>query len=167
MRRFAAEVELVKRLYNAAWERNWGFVPMTDREIEHLARQLKPVVVPELVAFAESGGQPIGFAAALPDLNVALKRNPSGRLFPGLLAVLWAARRIDRLRVLLLGTLPDWRGKGVDALLYRHIWEEGWRKGYRWAEAGWILEDNHPMRNALARLGFEAYKTYRLYDRPL
>jgi GNAT superfamily N-acetyltransferase len=167
MSRFATEVELVKRLYNAAWERNWGFVPMTDREIEHLARQLKPVVVPELIVFAERDGEPIGFGATLPDLNVALKRNPSGRLFPGILKVLWAARRISRLRILLLGTLPAWHGKGVDALLYRRLWEAGYGQGYRWAEAGWVLEDNQPMRNGLARLGFEPYKRYRLYDRAL
>ena len=166
-RRFEAEVDLVKQLYNAAWERNWGFVPMTDREIAHLARQLRPVVVPELVVFAEREGRPVGFGVAVPDVNVALRRNPSGRLFPGLLKVWWAARRIDRLRVLLLGTAPEWRGKGLDMLLYREIWEAARRKGYRWAEAGWVLEDNHVMRNALARMGFEPYKTYRLYERAL
>jgi GNAT superfamily N-acetyltransferase len=167
MRRFAAEVDLVKRLYNAAWERNWGFVPMTDGEIACLARRLRPVVLPELVVFAERAGEPIGFGVALPDLNVALRRNPSGRLFPGLLRVWWAARRIDRIRVLLLGTRPEWRGRGVDALLYKRIWEEGRRQGYGWAEAGWVLEDNHAMRNALERMGFERYKTYRLYERAL
>lgn len=166
-RRFEEDVAVVKRLYNAAWERNWGFVPMTEREIDHLARRLRPVVVPELVAFAEHRGEPVGFAAALPDLNVALRANPSGRLFLGLISILWAARRITRLRVVLLGTLPAWRRKGVDAILARRIWEEGRRKGYRWAEAGWILEDNHPMRNALSRMGLEVYKTYRLYDRPI
>jgi GNAT superfamily N-acetyltransferase len=166
-RRLAEEVALVKRLYNAAWERNWGFVPLTDREIDHLAKQLKQVLVPELVAFAERDGETVGFAVALPDMNDALKANPSGGLFPGVLKVLWAAQRIKRIRVLLLGTLPEWRGKGVDALLYKTIWEEGYRKGYRWAEAGWILEDNHAMRNALVRMGFEVYKTYRLYDRRL
>jgi GNAT superfamily N-acetyltransferase len=167
MRRFGAEVELIKRLYNAAWERNWGFVPMTDREIAHLASQLRPVVVPELVVFAEKEGRAIGFGVALPDLNVALRRNPSGWLFPGIVKIGWAARRIDRLRVLLLGTLPEWRGRGVDTLLYKRIWEEGRRQGYRWAEAGWVLEDNHAMRNGLERMGFERYKTYRLYDRAL
>ena len=97
----------------------------------------------------------------------ALKKNPSGRFFPGILRVLWAARGIHRIRVVLLGTLPEWRGKGVDALLYRGIWENGYARGYRWAEAGWILEDNFPMRNGLLHMGFEAYKTYRLYDRAL
>jgi GNAT superfamily N-acetyltransferase len=165
--RFEQEVAVIKRLYNAAWERNWGFVPLTDAEIEHVARQLKPIVVPELVVFAERDGETIGFAVALPDMNEALRRNRSGRLFPGILKVLWAARSIRRLRVVMLGALPEWRGRGIDVLLYRHIWEHALRKGYAWGEAGWILEDNHAMRNGLARMGFEAYKTYRMYDRAL
>jgi GNAT superfamily N-acetyltransferase len=164
---FWDEVALIKELFNAGWERNWGFVPLTDREVDHLAKQLKPLVVPELVVFAERQGRPIGFAAAVPDFNVALRANRSGRLFPGILRVLWASRGITRVRVLLLGTLPEWRNKGVDALLYRRIWEDGYAKGYRWAEAGWVLEDNQPMINGLVRMGFEVYKTYRIYERPI
>jgi GNAT superfamily N-acetyltransferase len=167
MRRFAAEVALVKRLFNDGWRENWGAVGLDDAEIAYLAGQLKPVVVPELVVFAEHRGEPIGFAAAIPDMNVALRANPSGRLFPGVLKVLWASRRITRLRVLLLGVLPEWQGKAVDALLYRRIWESGRARGYDWAEAGWVLEDNHAMKNALARMGFRAYKTYRVYERAL
>lgn len=167
MKRFAAEVELVKQLYNAAWEKNWGFVPMTDPEIDHLARQLKPVVVPDLVCFAERAGEVIGFAIALPDLNVALRRNPSGRLFPGVLKVLWHARRISRLRILLLGALKEYRQTGVDALMYHWIWTKGIARGFRWGEAGWILEDNAPMNNATMHLGFRRYKTYRVYDKAL
>jgi GNAT superfamily N-acetyltransferase len=167
VRRFADEVSIVKRLYNTSWERNWGFVPMTDAEIDFLAAQLRPVVVPELVSIAEVKGEPIGVGIALPDLNVALRRNPSGRLFPGIVKVLLASRRIDRLRIFMLGTRPDWRGKGVDALLYQAIWDAARGKGYRWAEAGWILEDNHAMRNALVNMGFEPYKRYRIYDRAI
>jgi GNAT superfamily N-acetyltransferase len=167
MKRFGDEVALIRRLFNAGWERNWGYVPLTDREIEHLARQLKPLVVPDLVVFAERAGEPIGFAAAVPDFNVALRANPSGRLLPGILKVLWASRRLTRLRVMLLGVLPEWQGRAVDALLYRRIWENGRGKGYDWAEAGWVLEDNHLMINGLTRMGFEAYKTYRVYERPV
>ena len=167
MKHFADEVALVKRLYNSAWERNWGHVPLTDREIDHLAGQLRPIVVPELVVFAERAGEAIGFAAAVPDLNVALRANRSGRIVPGLLKVLWASRRITRIRVLLLGVLPEWQGKGVDALLYRRVWEHGRKKGYDWAEGGWVLEDNHAMVNGLVRMGFAPYKTYRVYERPL
>jgi GNAT superfamily N-acetyltransferase len=167
MKHFDHEVERIKQVYNAAWEKNWGFVPMTNAEIDHLAKQLKPVVVPDLVVFAEREGQLIGFAVALPDLNVALKRNPSGRLFPGIVKILWAARRITRIRILLLGLLKEYRKTGADALMYHWIWERGYALGYRWAEAGWILDDNTVMKNALVRLGFERYKTLRLYDRTL
>jgi GNAT superfamily N-acetyltransferase len=165
--RFWEEVALIRDLFNEGWERNWGYVPLTDREVDHLARQLRPLVVPDLVVFAEQAGRPIGFAVALPDFNEALRANPSGRLFPGLLRVLWAARRLTRLRVLLLGTRPEWRGRGVDALLYRRVWESGCARGYSWAEAGWVLEDNQPMINGLRRMGFEVYKTYRIYERPI
>ena len=167
MRRFAAEVELVKRLFNTSWRDNWGAVALDDAEIAYLAGQLKPVVVPELVIFAEHRGEPVGFAAAIPDMNVALRANPSGRLFPGLLKVLWASRRITRLRVMLLGVLPEWQGKAIDALLYRRIWENGRARGYDWAEAGWVLEDNHAMKNGLLRMGFRVYKTYRVYERAI
>jgi hypothetical protein len=167
MRRWDDEIEKIKRVYNSAWERNWGFVPMSDPEIDHLAAQLKPVVVPDLVVFCEQGGETIGFAAALPDLNVALKANPSGRLFPGILKILWTARKITRIRILLLGLLRDYRKTGADALMYHWIWEKGYALGHRWAEAGWILENNAPMNNGLLRMGFDAYKTLRFYDRPL
>ncbi len=167
MKHFDDEIERVKRVYNAAWEKNWGFVPMTDAEIDHLAKQLKPVVVPDLVVFAERNGDVIGFGAALPDLNVALKQNPSGRLFPGIVKVLWAARKISRVRILLLGLLKEYRMTGADALMYHWIWEKGRALGYDWGEAGWILEDNVAMINAAERLGFRQYKTLRLYDRPL
>ncbi len=167
MKRFKQEVDRIKPMYNAAWEKNWGFVPMTDAEIDHLAKELKPVVVPRLVVYAEREGEPIGFALAVPDFNVALQANPSGRVFPGILRVLWASRRIKRIRILALGLLKEYRRTGADALMYHWIWEKAYGLGYRWAEAGWILEDNAPMANALVRMGFEAYKTLRLYDRPL
>jgi hypothetical protein len=167
MKRFDEEVNRVKQLYNRAWERNWGFVPLTDAEIDHLAKQLKPVVVPEIVCFAERAGETIGFGIALPDLNVALKHNPSGRMFPGILNVLWHARKIARVRVLLLGVLKEYRASGVDALMYHWIWTRGTAKGYTWGEAGWILEDNAAMINAAQNLGFRPYKTYRIYDRAL
>jgi hypothetical protein len=167
MRQWDAEIERVKQIYNSAWEKNWGFVPATDAEIDHLAAQLKPVVVPDLVVFVERAGETIGFAAALPDLNVALKSNPSGRLFPGILKILWKARGVKRIRIMLLGLLKEYRKTGADALMYHWIWEKGYALGYRWAEAGWILEDNAAMKNGLTRMGFDAYKTLRFYERPL
>ena len=169
MKKFDEEIEIVKKLYNRCWEKNWGFVPMTDKEIDHLAKQFKPFVKPDMVLFAECKGEPVGLAIGLPDLNVALKRNKSGKLFPGILKVLWAVKFADlgRARVLILGAIPEWRGKGVDALLYRRIWINGNGHGYFWCEGGWVLEDNVAMKNGLEGIGFAVYKTYRLYDRPL
>jgi len=164
MKRFREEVDLVKVLFNQAWEQNWGYVPMTEAELEHLAKQLKPIIVPELVIFAEHAGRVIGFAVGLPDFNVALKHNPSGRLFPGLLKVLWYSRKIHRVRIPLLGAIKEYQGKGIDALLYHRIWNECVARGMPYGEGGWVLEDNAAMMNGMIRLGFHAYKTYRVFD---
>jgi GNAT superfamily N-acetyltransferase len=167
--RFDQEVETIKRIYNAAWEKNWGFVPMTDREIDHLAEQFRPVVIPEFVPVAEKDGQVIGFGIALPDLNVVFRRNRSGYLLPVLPRLLWALkrRRIRRARILLLGVIPEFRGKAVDAMLYHWIWTRAEHLGFTWGEAGWILEDNAAMNAGLEKMTFRVYKTYRLYDRAL
>ncbi len=166
---FREEVERIKRLYNRAWERNWGFVPMTDREIDHLAGQFKPVVVPDLVPFIEKDGAVVGFGLALPDLNQVLRTNRQGRFLPALVRILWAlkTRRINRCRILLLGIDPAYRGKGLDAVLYHWIWSKGTGMGIGWGEAGWILDDNAAMNAGLLKMGFRVYKTYRLYERPL
>jgi GNAT superfamily N-acetyltransferase len=167
MKNFEGEVERIKELYNSAWEKNWGFIPMTGHEIDHLAEQFKPVVIPELVPMAEKDGKLIGFGIALPDLNVVFRKNRSGRLFPMILKLLWAlkAKRIRRARILLLGVLPDHQGKGIDAMLYHWIWTKSGERGIYWGEAGWILEDNPAMNAGLEKMTFRVYKTYRLYDR--
>jgi GNAT superfamily N-acetyltransferase len=169
MKEFEAEVGRVKAIYNTAWESNWGFVPMTDHEIDHLAGQFKPIVVPDLVPFVEKDGKVIAFALALPDLNTVLAGNRSGRLLPVLFKLLWRLKtnRIYRLRITLLGVLPEYRGKGIDALLYHWIWTRGGMLRYSWGEAGWILEDNAAMNAGLLKMGFTVYKTYRLLDRPI
>jgi GNAT superfamily N-acetyltransferase len=169
LKEFPEEVERIKRLYNLCWERNWGFIPMTEHEIDHLAAQFKPVVVPRLAPFIEKDGQIVGFALALPDLNVAFRKNRRGRFLPGVVRLLWALKRgkIHRMRVMLLGILPEYRGKGLDAVLYRWMWESGNALGFSWAEAGWILEDNPAMNAGLVKMGFTVYKTYRMFDRAL
>jgi GNAT superfamily N-acetyltransferase len=169
MKDFEGEVERIKELYNSAWEKNWGFVPMTEHEIDHLAEQFKPIVIPELVPMAEKDGKLIGFGIALPDLNVIFRTNRSGRLFPMIIRLLWALKmkRIRRARILLLGVVPAYQGKGVDAMLYHWIWTKSGERGIYWGEAGWILEDNPAMNAGLEKMTFRVYKTYRLYDRRL
>ncbi|MBD3336188.1 MAG: N-acetyltransferase [Candidatus Eisenbacteria bacterium] len=164
MKDLRAEVERVQDVYNAAWEKNWGFVPMTPAELDHMAAELKHIVEPDLVCFAEKEGRVIGFGLALPDYNQAL-RHANGRLFPfGLLKILWHKRDINRLRVLALGVLAEYRRMGIDQLMYLTLWRNGKRLNYREGEFSWVLEDNMPMRVAAERLGGAVYKTYRIYE---
>lgn len=168
------EIQRVKEIYNAAWERNWGFVPMTDKEIDHMAAQLKPIVDPDIVRFAEIEGEPVAFVLSLPDFYQVLKYT-NGRLFPfGLLKLLWhsgkilpARNKIDKIRILTLGIKEEYRRQGIDALLYYYSYVEGKKKGYRRAELSWILEDNTLMNRALENMGAKVYKRYRIYDYPL
>src|SRR5438309_761050 len=97
----------------------------------------------------------------------ALLHNRSGHLFPGILKVLWYSRKIRRARILLLGVIPEFRGRGVDALLYDRIWQNSVKHGMPSGEAGWILEDNALMNKSATQLGFRVSKTYRVYDKPL
>ena len=167
MDRFDEEVDLVRELYNAAWERNWGFVPMTDAEVDHMAKQLKPVVDPDLALIGEHDGEPVGFALALPDINQAI-RHLNGRLFPfGVLKLLWHMRRINGIRIITLGLKPEYRKSGLATLLYFEVFKRSTGKGHTWGESSWILEDNMPMLSGLEKMRFWRYKTYRLYEKAI
>jgi GNAT superfamily N-acetyltransferase len=167
--RFDDEVQKIKDLYNASWERNWGFVPMTDAEIDHLAARFKPILIPEIVPFAEKDGEVVGFGVALPDLNQVLMSNRSGHLLPAVLKLLWAlkTKRIRRARIPLLGVLPQFRGKGIDSMLYHRIWTAAAERGIYWGDASWTLEDNHAINRGLEKMGFRHYQTYRVYEKAL
>jgi GNAT superfamily N-acetyltransferase len=167
LRRFDDEVATIQNIYNSAWERNWGFVPMTDAEVRHMAKQLRPVVNPSLCTIAEVDGEPVGFALGLPDYNVALK-HVNGRLFPlGFIKLLWYRRGIEAARSITLGIKPGHRGRGLDALLIAHHFIEGNKVGIWQTECSWILEDNWDMRRGLERIGAVIDKTYRLFEKPL
>jgi GNAT superfamily N-acetyltransferase len=164
---FQAEVGRIKGIYNSAWERNWGFVPMTEAEMDLMARSLRPVVDPRFCVLAEVEGMPAGFALQLPDLNRAF-RHMGGRWLPlGWLKYLWHRRAIDSARVLTLGIRPEYRHKGLDALLILHLFRESRRAGFTSAECSWILEDNLVTRNAIERVGGYVYKVYRVYEKPV
>jgi GNAT superfamily N-acetyltransferase len=166
-RRYWDEVAAIRRIYNTAWERNWGFVPMTDEEFTHLAKKMKPVVDPDLVAFAEVDGELAGFALGIPDLNRAL-RHANGRLFPiGWLKILLHARGIDTFRVLTLGVLEPYRRTGAAEMMYLYLLRTGPKKGITKGEFSWILEDNAVMRAGMEKFDAHVYKTYRLYDLPI
>lgn len=167
MKDFHNEVLRFREVYNQAWAENWGFVPWTEEEFHHAAKGLKSVVDPDLVFIVEDNGRPVGFSLALPDLNEALS-HLNGRLFPfGLPLLLWHSRKIRSVRVLILGVLKEYRGRGVDTALYYLTYRKGVEKGFQRAEMSWILENNQPMISALEAIGARPYKTYRLYQRDL
>jgi GNAT superfamily N-acetyltransferase len=164
---FDAELEIVKHLYRAAWEDNWGFVPPTDAEIAQLARDLRPVVDPDLVVFAIRHGEPVGCAVCVPDVNQVLKRM-SGRLTPfSLLHFLRRRSIVTRVRMLLLGVVPRARRLGLYPLLIAESWRRAVARGYTRGEVGWTLEDNDLINSGIAAVGGQPYRTYRLYEKPL
>jgi GNAT superfamily N-acetyltransferase len=168
MKDFQGDVDRIKEIYNSAWARNWGFVPMTDAEFAHMAKDLKPIVDPNLCHLAEIDGNPIGFALALPDINQTLKRLKDGRLFPfGFLKFLWYKRKVTAMRVITLGFKPGFQHQGLGPALYLRTYVAGLDKGYTSGEESWILEDNWEMRRALEKMGAQAYKVYRIYERAL
>lgn len=167
LRKINEEVMRVKEVYNGAWQDNWGFVPLTDEEMNLMVKKMKPLVVPDLALFAEIGDETVGFALALPDYNFVFKKL-NGRLdLLGLLKFLYYARKIDAIRVLLLGVKAEYRKRGIETLLYLEIFRRGQARGYQWGEMSWILEDNHLMQKGIEALGGKKYKTYRIYQSPL
>jgi len=169
LKKFKEEVATVMDVYNSAWERNWGFIPMTGAEFDSMAREFKPVVDPNLVLIAEKDdGEAIGFLLALPDLNRAIKPLKDGRLFPfGVFKFLLAKRKIRTARLMTLGMKPGYQRSGIGAALYLKAFQLGAQNGYDNAEASWILEDNGAMCQALEKIGAYIYKRYRVYERPL
>jgi hypothetical protein len=173
LKNFSSEVQSIRKVYNEAWNRNWGFVPVNDEEFDHLAKDLKQIVDADIVYIAEARTglsdkpAPVGFILAVPDVNQALKRI-RGRLFPfGLLKLLWYSRRITALRVITLGVVKEYQSLGVAAVFYDEVYRSGRSKGYLTAEMGWVLENNVMMNRAAEMLGGRRVKTFRIYEAPL
>jgi GNAT superfamily N-acetyltransferase len=164
MKAFWQDVETIWQVYNSAWTRNWGFVPMTRDEFFLSAREMKSILVPELVLLGEVQGRVVGFALALPDINQALK-HAKGRLFPlGLLKILYHKRSIRSVRVIALGVLEEYRTAGVAAGFYAELFRQANHLGYDGGEMSWVLEDNALMCRSIEALGGKRYKTYRIYE---
>jgi len=167
LRNFDAEVARIKEVYNAAWEKNWGFVPMTEKEFDKLARDLRPFVVPALALLAECQGEPIAFSLTIPDYNQPLKRL-NGRLTTfglpiGLVKLLYYARKIDRVRLMALGVKSGWRRRGIDAVLIVETIRRAHRLGYQGGEISWTLEDNDLINRTIEAVGSTRTKRYRVY----
>lgn len=168
LRRFGEEVDTIKAIYNDAWAKNWGFVPVTDEEFAFIASEFRPIVDPDLCLIAEVNGEPVGFSLALPDLNQALRHLPDGRLLPfGFLRFLWHRRKVDSLRIITFGFKPPYQQSGLGIGFYLRTWRTGVARGYVTGEASWILEDNYRMIRPLERLGGGIQRRYRIYERSI
>lgn len=167
-RRFWEEVERCWDIYNSAWERNWGFVPMSRDEFLHMARSLKPLLVPQFAFLAEVHGEPAGFMLCAPDYNAVFKRIPSGRLFPfGLLKILRAKSRIRTGRIFALGIKERFRAGSLLPVFMHEATRRAIAYGSPGAEASWILEENQAMRQPLEAFGGRVYRRWRVYETPL
>lgn len=166
-KKFNEEMRVFQKVYNSAWEKNWGFIPLTDEEILYLGERLKQIAVPELTLIAEDNGEPVGFLGLLPDFNHVL-RHMKGKLNPLTIAkALYYSRKITDLRLLLLGIKTEYRNRGVDAILYREGFN-GIKKGnYKRLEFSWILEDNIPVQRIVEMVGGRLYKRYRIYEKEI
>jgi GNAT superfamily N-acetyltransferase len=162
-----AEVGRFLEVYNAAWERNWGFVPLTEAEVRNYAKDLKPILDERWAMIAERDGEVLGAALSLPDVNICLA-HMNGRLLPlGWAKFLYYRRKIDRLRVLALGVKPQYQHLGIAAALYIQHLETADRNAIWWGEMGWILETNEAMNRAMEGMGGKIVKRYRLYEKAL
>jgi GNAT superfamily N-acetyltransferase len=166
-----AEVGRFLEVYNAAWERNWGFVPLTEREVLHYAKKLKPILDENwaMVAERKDTGEVVGAALTLPDYNQVLaKLCPRGRLLPfGWLTALLERRKIDAVYVFALGVKPAYQHTGVAARFYEMHFDAAESTPQKGGEMGWILEVNKPMNRAMEGMGGEIKRRYRLYERKL
>ena len=167
MKRFHDEVKLLQKIHTAAWEQNWGQVPYTDAEMAHLADELKMIVIPEMALFLEYQGEPVAVCIAIPDLNQVLARF-NGRLFPtGIFHLLRLKKIVDRVRLVMLGVLPEHRNRGFDILLIDEVMRRGKEHGIKEGELGWTLEDNKAINNAIVATGGVHNKTYRMFQKEL
>lgn len=165
-----ADLAKVKEIYNEAWDDNWGFVPMTDGEIDFMAERLKPMLAEGLVWLAETEREPVGFLLAMPDFNESLKPLRGRLLSPGLfrfLPYLLRWKTPATVRVVVLGVKEGYRNRGIESVMLVEGLRTGFRLGFTGCEASWILEDNLNVRRVIELFGGTPYKTYRIYERSI
>ncbi len=155
----------IHEIFNRAWDGNWGHLPLTDKQFKMLVDELKLVAVPELIVFAEKDGRTVGFIVSLPDMNPALKIL-NGRLYPWrLIKALRSIKKVKRIRTIIMGVLPEYRGQKIDDVFYLFTIENGIRLGYVESDCSLIVETNQKMIGALKPLKGQIYKTYRIYEK--
>jgi GNAT superfamily N-acetyltransferase len=163
---FAKDVERAWEIYNAAWDANWGFFPMSRESFFHEAQVLKFILVPEFTFMAEVNGEPAGFMIIVPDYHHAFKAIGNGRLLPtGLFKLLAAKKKVRTGRIMILGAKPEYRNRGIFALFAAEMFRRAHVHGGAGAEASWILEDNDKLNKPLESIGAKEYRRWRIFDR--
>jgi hypothetical protein len=171
MKKLSEDAQILKELYNTIWEKNWGFVPMTDAEFMYQVKKLKAIVWPDFVVFAEVDGKAIGFNLVVPDMNQVLHKM-DGELFSfktpfALFTFLRNVRKIDDTREMAMGIHPAYRHRGLEAILHLEALKTGKRRKIKGGELSWTLEDNEGINQGIAAMGGQIIKKYRIYEKPL
>ena len=164
MKNFQKDLEKFKYVYNKAWAPNWGFVPMTEEQIDAMAKDMKPLAEPSLVLFGEINGSLVGAALVMLDFNQIFK-HLNGRLFPfNFLKLFTQKKKISWARILTLGIIPEYQKRGLDTVFYWEIVNRASALGIQLGEASWVLEDNEMMNRGLELMNAERYKRYRIWE---
>jgi hypothetical protein len=168
LRHFQREIDVCWDIYNSAWEKNWGFVPMQREEFVHMAKDLKPLLIPQFAFIAEVHGKPAGVMINLPDYSYALAKIGNGRLFPtGIFKLLASRKKIKVGRLMVMGVKAEHRTRSVFALFGHELYRRAMEYGALGGEASWILEDNYAMTRPMEAMGAKVYRKWRIYDRAI
>ncbi|WP_443943706.1 hypothetical protein ACJVDH_12340 [Pedobacter sp. AW1-32] len=168
LKNFKEEANNIREVYNKAWDKNLGFVPMTDKEFDYTAKDLKMVMDPDFCIIAEQEGKIVGFALAIPDINQILIKIKRGRLLPtGIFKLLLNKKKIDGIRILLLGVIDGYRKMGIEACLYGRIIKAFQAKGMKYAEASWTLDHNEMINKPIEDIGGKLYRKYRILEKKI
>ena len=174
-RRYDQDIRIFVNIFNAAWSDNWGFIPLTEADVDHMAREMRPLLIPEMVWFAFYEGEPAAVAVCLPDLNEMIA-DLGGRLWPtGWAKLAWRLmnRRVwsSSTRVPLMGVMPRFKKKSLAMVLallvLGPIRDVSLKLNLPVSEMSWVLEDNTPVIHSLTNIGGCVYKTYRMYERTI
>jgi GNAT superfamily N-acetyltransferase len=171
MKRLFEDAKILQELYNKIWEKNWGFVPMTDEEFKYQVKKLKDIVWPDFVVFAEVDGKAVGFNLVVPDINQVLIKM-DGELFSwktpfALITFLTNIGKINDTREMAMGIHPDYRKKGLEAVLYLEGLKTGKKRKIKGGELSWTLEDNEGINSGITAMGGKIVKKYRIYSKAI